>query len=368
MTPRTSGARRRGTSNGSNFRGPSSIRTRTARGAGFAAASSTRCWLALDRHVEQGRGDQTALIYDSPVTGTVRRYSFSNCATGLRASPAGWPHSACAKAIASSSTCRWCPKRRSRCSRARASAPCTRSCSAVSRRRNSRVRIDDATPKVILSASCGIEFSDGDSVQAAARRSDSSGAPQADRRASSSQRPQVDARHSIRRAISTGATWEAAAKPGRRGTGRCDRSALHPLYVRHDRQAERRRARQRRPRGCAELQHARGLRRRRRRRVLGCVRCRLGRWAFVHRVRAADSTAARRSCTKANRCARRTPARSGASSPQHRVKTFFVAPTAFRAIKKEDPDAQLKARYDISCLSNICSLPANGSIRRRITG
>lgn len=33
-------------------------------------------WLALDYHCEQGRGDQTALIYDSPVTGKKQRYSY----------------------------------------------------------------------------------------------------------------------------------------------------------------------------------------------------------------------------------------------------------------------------------------------------
>ena len=31
---------------------------------------------AIDRHVRDGRGGQTALIYDSPVTGTVRSYSY----------------------------------------------------------------------------------------------------------------------------------------------------------------------------------------------------------------------------------------------------------------------------------------------------
>ena len=35
---------------------------------------------------------------------------------------------------------------------------------------------------------------------------------------------------------------------------------------------------------------------------------------------------------------------------EHKVKSFFVAPTAFRAIKKEDPDCELKAQYDISSL------------------
>jgi propionyl-CoA synthetase len=32
---------------------------------------------ALDRHVEAGRGDQAALIYDSPVTGTTRTYTYA---------------------------------------------------------------------------------------------------------------------------------------------------------------------------------------------------------------------------------------------------------------------------------------------------
>jgi propionyl-CoA synthetase len=34
------------------------------------------CYNALDRHVRDGRADQAALIYDSPVTGTARTYTF----------------------------------------------------------------------------------------------------------------------------------------------------------------------------------------------------------------------------------------------------------------------------------------------------
>ncbi len=34
------------------------------------------CHNAVDRHVDAGRGDQPALIYDSPVTGTVRTYTY----------------------------------------------------------------------------------------------------------------------------------------------------------------------------------------------------------------------------------------------------------------------------------------------------
>ena len=34
------------------------------------------CYNALDRHVENGRADQIALVYDSPVTDTVKRYTY----------------------------------------------------------------------------------------------------------------------------------------------------------------------------------------------------------------------------------------------------------------------------------------------------
>ncbi|AJR06169.1 propionyl-CoA synthetase [Photobacterium gaetbulicola] len=42
----------------------------------FADGELNTCYMALDQHVEAGRGDQTALIYDSPVTGTKIQYSY----------------------------------------------------------------------------------------------------------------------------------------------------------------------------------------------------------------------------------------------------------------------------------------------------
>jgi propionyl-CoA synthetase len=42
----------------------------------FPDAELNTCANALDRHVEAGRGDQAALIYDSPVTGTKRVMSY----------------------------------------------------------------------------------------------------------------------------------------------------------------------------------------------------------------------------------------------------------------------------------------------------
>jgi acetyl-CoA synthetase len=42
----------------------------------FPDAQLNTCYNAVDRHVEAGRGDQPALIHDSPVTGTVRTYTY----------------------------------------------------------------------------------------------------------------------------------------------------------------------------------------------------------------------------------------------------------------------------------------------------
>ncbi|CAI7979003.1 MULTISPECIES: AMP-binding protein [unclassified Parafrankia] len=43
----------------------------------FPDAELNTCANALDRHVAAGRGDALALVYDSPVTGTSRRYTFA---------------------------------------------------------------------------------------------------------------------------------------------------------------------------------------------------------------------------------------------------------------------------------------------------
>lgn len=42
----------------------------------FADGRLNSCYLALDHQIEQGRGEQTALIYDSPVTATQQRFSY----------------------------------------------------------------------------------------------------------------------------------------------------------------------------------------------------------------------------------------------------------------------------------------------------
>ena len=43
----------------------------------FVGAECNTCHNCIDRHVDAGRGDQAALIYDSPITGQARTYSYS---------------------------------------------------------------------------------------------------------------------------------------------------------------------------------------------------------------------------------------------------------------------------------------------------
>ncbi|BHH83972.1 propionyl-CoA synthetase [Desulforhopalus sp. 52FAK] len=43
----------------------------------FVGGKMNTCYNAIDRHVENGLGDQTAIIYDSPVTNTVKKISYN---------------------------------------------------------------------------------------------------------------------------------------------------------------------------------------------------------------------------------------------------------------------------------------------------
>lgn len=44
----------------------------------FADGLVNTCWNAVDRHVEAGRGDQVAIIHDSPISGVTRRITYVN--------------------------------------------------------------------------------------------------------------------------------------------------------------------------------------------------------------------------------------------------------------------------------------------------
>ena len=125
----------------------------------FSGGELNTCYNALDLHIEQGRGDQAALIYDSPVTDTVKRYTYTELRDTVAAFAGGLAAQGVKKgdrvliympmipeaAIAMLATVRigavhsvvfggFAPKELA-------------------------TRINDAKPKVIVSASCGIEVS-----------------------------------------------------------------------------------------------------------------------------------------------------------------------------------------------------------------
>ena len=71
--------------------------------AWFPGGELNTCFNAVDRHVRDGRGEQTALIYDSPVTGVVGRYSYRE----LLDEVTRFAGALSREGIASSSTCQW---------------------------------------------------------------------------------------------------------------------------------------------------------------------------------------------------------------------------------------------------------------------
>lgn len=123
----------------------------------FPDGLTNACYNALDIHVAQGRAEQLALIYDSPVTGTKRRYSYAELLDEVSRF-AG-------VLVAEGVTCGdrvlvYMPMVPEAVIAMLACARLGAIHSVVFGGFASNelaVRIDDATPKVIVSASCGIE-------------------------------------------------------------------------------------------------------------------------------------------------------------------------------------------------------------------
>ena len=83
----------------------------------FAGGVLNTCHNCIDRHVAAGRGDATALIYDSPVTGTVRRYSYAELLDEVgRVAAMKWTASSAGevptRVSRTSAMCRWIRWRR----------------------------------------------------------------------------------------------------------------------------------------------------------------------------------------------------------------------------------------------------------------
>ena len=115
------------------------------------------CHNALDRHVDGGRADQAALIYDSPVTDTVASYTFRELrdeVAKLAGALAGLGVGKGDRVIVYMPMVPEAVMAMLACARLGAVHSVVFGGFAAN---ELATRIDDATPKVILSASCGIE-------------------------------------------------------------------------------------------------------------------------------------------------------------------------------------------------------------------
>ncbi|ELI6426154.1 propionyl-CoA synthetase [Vibrio harveyi] len=115
-------------------------------------------WLALDYHCEQGRGDKTALIYDSPVTGQKQTYSYQALRDQVAKIAGMLSNQGVTKGDRVVVYMPMIPEA------AMAMLACARLGAIHSvvfggfAPNELAVRIEDAEPKVIMTASCGIEI------------------------------------------------------------------------------------------------------------------------------------------------------------------------------------------------------------------
>ena len=257
----------------------------------FPGATLNTCFNALDRHVDRRsrraggdplrlaghRARSARITYAELLDGRAPARRRAASALGRRA-----------RATASSSTCRWSLRRSSPCWPARGSARSTRWCSAGSPRPSWRPA--STTPGRRSSSPRRA----GSSRVASSSTSPSSTRPSSARRHQPERLRGPPARAGPGRAQGErDVDWAdfvsltGRRRGGRLRRGRRDRPALHPLHLRHDREAEGRRARQRRPRGRAALVDGERLRRPPGRDVVHGQRRRLGRRPLLHRLRAA---------------------------------------------------------------------------------
>jgi propionyl-CoA synthetase len=125
--------------------------------AWFSGGEINTCYNALDRHCEEGRGEQVALIYDSPVTGQVERFTYD----GLLDAVARFAGALAAKGVTKGDrVIIYMPMvpqavvAMLACARIGAIHSVVFGGFAA---RELAARVTDAAPKLIISASCGIE-------------------------------------------------------------------------------------------------------------------------------------------------------------------------------------------------------------------
>ncbi|MBD3664303.1 AMP-binding protein [Sulfitobacter aestuariivivens] len=123
----------------------------------FADARVNGCYNAVDRHVENGRGDQVAIIHDSPITDTKTKITYAEMQTRVAALAGAMAAQGVTKGDRVIIYMPMVPEALD------AMLACARIGAVHSvvfggfAANELAVRIDDCTPKAILAASCGLE-------------------------------------------------------------------------------------------------------------------------------------------------------------------------------------------------------------------